>query len=75
MPPKYTHIYLTHNGAEMWSYTTDVEEGICLIVVFISSGHPAFSVPKAPVEFMTSSSGYTASFWDAYFPFNHIQRL
>jgi hypothetical protein len=46
-----------------------------MIVVFISSGHPAFSVPKAPIEFMTSSSGYTASFWAPYFPFNHIQRL
>jgi len=45
--PKYTHIYLTHNGAEkMWSYTTDVEERICMIVVFISSGHRHFQFQK-----------------------------
>jgi hypothetical protein len=46
----------------------------CLIVVFIISGHPVFSVPKLTIAFMRFL-GHTASCWAAYFPYIHIQRL
>ena len=76
MPPKYKHIYLIHHGTEnMWSYTTDVLERICLIVVFIICGHAVFTVRNLTIAFMSSFLSHTDSFWAAYFSFKNIQPL
>jgi hypothetical protein len=59
----------------VYSYTTEVEERKCLIVLFITRGHPAFSVPNLTIASIILSFRHTASFLAANFPINHIVRL